>query len=118
VLIDGGKELQRCLYAFAVKTLLKQEVVVDAALFYPRAADDEEAFFPLKDVDAALAELARAIALAKTSLEEGKAPPGIDAKDEFNDLVFALPATASYLPRKAGPAQELLGDAAKIWEAA
>src|SRR5205823_13068088 len=36
VVIDGGNELQRCLYAFAVKTLIGQQVAVEACLLYPR----------------------------------------------------------------------------------
>jgi ATP-dependent helicase/DNAse subunit B len=35
IIIDGGGELQRCLYAFAVKTLLKEKVEVEAALLFP-----------------------------------------------------------------------------------
>jgi hypothetical protein len=31
VIVKGGSELQRCLYAFAVKTLLGPKVKVDAA---------------------------------------------------------------------------------------
>ena len=38
VVVKGGSELQRCLYAFAVKSLLGTEVKVEAALLYPGAA--------------------------------------------------------------------------------
>ena len=34
-LLNGGKELQRCLYAFAVKALLGEDVTISASLLYP-----------------------------------------------------------------------------------
>ena len=54
VIIDGGGELQRCLYAFAVKTLLARKVKIEAALFYPGAPDGEQALFPLSNLDTVL----------------------------------------------------------------
>jgi|ERR1039458_9366771 hypothetical protein len=119
IIIDGGGELQRCLYAFAVKTLLKKKVEVQAALLFPRAEDSEEALFPLPNVDEVLVQLARSIALARANIENGLALPGIDAANDYNDLAFALPANAkaSYLERKKLLVQEQLGEAAKIWEA-
>jgi PD-(D/E)XK nuclease superfamily len=115
--IDGGNELQRCVYAFAVKTLLGREIEVEAALLYPRAAAGEDALFPLQDIDAALKQLATAIGLAHTNVESGLALPGIDAASVYNDLAFALPATPSYLARKMPLAEERLGEAANIWKA-
>ena len=116
IVIDGGGELQRCLYAFAVKTLLSQKIKIEAALLYPRAEEGEQALFPLQDVDATLEQLADAIALARRNIEAGLALPGIDANSDYNDLAFALPASPGYLPRKMALAEEKLGDAAKIWK--
>ena len=117
VVVNGGSELQRCLYAFAVRTLLGRKVDVEASLLYPRAPEGEQALFPLDDVDAALDLLAGAIAIARTNVENGLALPGIDAADDYNDFAFALPANASYLPRKRPLADQQMGDATKIWEA-
>ena len=117
IMIDGGGELQRCLYAFAVKTLLGQKIEIEAALLYPRAEEGEQALFPLQDIDATLEQLAGAIALARRNMEAGLALPGIDADSDYNDLAFALPASPGYLPRKMALAEEKLGDAAKIWKA-
>jgi hypothetical protein len=117
VVLKGGTELQRCLYAFAVRTLLGSSVKVEASLLYPRAADGNKALFPLDDVQAALDTLAAAVACARVSLEKGLALPGIDAGDSFNDYGFALPASPSYLARKRPLADRKLGDAIKIWEA-
>jgi hypothetical protein len=117
VVLKGGTELQRCLYAFAVRTLLGPKVKVEAALLYPKAADGDQAMFPLDDIQGALDTLAAAIACARTNIEKGLALPGIDVGDTFNDYAFALPANPSYLTRKRSVANKHLGDAIKIWAA-
>jgi hypothetical protein len=116
IVIDGGGELQRCLYAFAVKTLLDREVKIEAALFYPGAPDGEQALFPLSNLETALDKLAAAIALARETVASGIAVPGTDADNRYNDFAFALPASPSYLPRKLPLARERLGQAADIWD--
>jgi hypothetical protein len=118
VVLDGGKELQRCLYAFAVRTLIGPRVKVEASLLYPRAEEGEQALFPLPDVDAALAQLATALAIARKNMVSGIIAPGADAGDMFNDFAFALPASPSYVDRKSDPARERLGKAVEIWDAA
>ena len=55
--------------------------------------------------------------LARRNIEAGLALPGIDAADDYNDFAFALPGSASYLPRKMALAKERLGEAANVWEA-
>lgn len=116
VVLKGGTELQRCLYSFAVRTLLGSGVRVEAALLYPRAVDGAQALFPLNDMEGALNTLASAIAFGRTNIEKGLALPGIDAGDGSNDYAFALPANPSYLARKRPIADKHLGDAIKIWE--
>jgi hypothetical protein len=118
--VDGGRELQRCLYAFAVRTLLAGggELGVETALLYPRAEQGEQAYFGMNELDHALDVLAKAIAIARTNLENGLALPGKDAESDYNDFAFAFPANAGYLVRKRVYADALLGDAIKIWEAA
>jgi len=118
VVIKGGGELQRCLYAFAVKTLLDGKVNVEAALLYPLAGQGERALFPLRDVDAVLSRLATAIGLARKNVVDGIALPGIDADDAYNDFAVALPASAAYLTRKMPLARDRLGEGAKIWDEA
>ena len=111
--LRGGGELQRCLYAFAVRTLLGAPAAVTAALLYPREGGG---LFPLIELDRHLDILASAVRVARTGLEAGVALPGI-AATIYNDLEFALPANAAYgyLARKRLLIWATLGDATKIW---
>jgi len=113
--IDGGKELQRCLYAFAVKTLVDGAPQIESALLYPHAPEGEQALFPLTDLEAALAKVATAVSLSRDALLSGAAVPGKAAADDYNDLKFALPANPGYLPRKRLAAEARLGPAAAVW---
>jgi PD-(D/E)XK nuclease superfamily len=113
--LDGGKELQRCLYAFAVKALLGDDVTISTSLLFPR----EEIDLKLQNPEAVLAELSAYLRAAKTSLVSGAALPGPDTGGDFDDLTFALPANASatYCKRKLPAVTERLGDVAQVWEA-
>ena len=116
IVLDGGRELQRCLYAFAVKALLGKRVAIAASLLYPR----DELDLRLEDPDAALGTLTGHLQAARASLTSGGAVMGEDTGGAYDDLAFALPANAGaiYRPRKEHAATALLGDAAKIWDAA
>ncbi|TCU63739.1 PD-(D/E)XK nuclease superfamily protein [Bradyrhizobium sp. R2.2-H] len=115
VVIKGGAELQRCLYAFAVKTLLGDGVTIEASLLYPNAPESDQALFPLADLDGALAKVSTAAVASRTAMLGGLAPPGEDAASDYNDHAFALPANAGYLPRKLPLAITALGPAAAVW---
>src|SRR5262249_35919910 len=91
VVIKGGTALQRCLYAFAVNTLLGGGVAIEASLLYPNAADGDQALFPLTDLDGALAKVSSAAVASRNALLAGVAPPGEDAASDYNDHAFALP---------------------------
>ncbi|MEE3500916.1 PD-(D/E)XK nuclease family protein [Acidiphilium acidophilum] len=113
--LNGGRELQRCLYAFAVKALLGDDVAISASLLYPREPVDLQ----LGDPEAVLAEITGYLRAARTSLSGGGALPGPDTGGDYDDLAFALPANASatYCKRKLPAATERLGKAAQVWEA-
>ena len=115
IVLDGGKELQRCLYAFAVKAMLGDKVVIKASLLYPR----EERDLRLEDPDAALGTLTGHLQAARANLASGGAVLGEDTGNAYDDLAFALPANAGaiYRPRKEAAATALLGDAARVWDA-
>jgi hypothetical protein len=115
--LAGGSELQRCLYAYAVKALLGADVTVEAALLYPRGED--AAYHALEDTNAALETLTDALLLARDSLRSGLALPGPDTGGAWDDLAFALPSgPGTLIDRKKDGAKALLGDAALIWEQA
>ncbi|WP_085338407.1 PD-(D/E)XK nuclease family protein [Aquidulcibacter paucihalophilus] len=113
--IDGGRELQRCLYAFAVKALLGDDVSIRASLFYLRDQLDLQ----LDDPDSTLTELIGYLQAARANLQSGQAFIGPDTGDTYDDLAFALPANAgaTYCKRKLPAAKDALGDAALVWEA-
>ncbi len=116
IVLDRGRELQRCLYAFAVRALLGNEVSIAASLLYPH----EDRDLRLDDPDDALRTLTGHLQAARANLASGGAVMGADTGDTYDDLAFALPANAGaiYRPRKEASATALLGDAARVWEAA
>lgn len=113
--LNGGRELQRCLYAFAVKALLGDHVAINASLLYPREPVDLQ----LDNPEAVLAEIKGYLRAARASLAGGAALPGPDTGGNYDDLDFALPAnaTATYCKRKMPAATERLGEVAQVWEA-
>jgi hypothetical protein len=113
--LRGGAELQRCLYAYAVRSLIAAQPVVDARLLYPR---QDGRVLPLDDPDATLSKLTGFLIAAQTAFMAGKALPGPGADDSFNDLAFALPGGASegYLEQKSALVAEALADLAPLWE--
>lgn len=115
IIVDGGKELQRCLYAFAVKAMLGDDVTISASLLFPR----DEVDLRLEDPEGTLAEVIGYLSAAHASLLAGGAVLGADTGGTYDDLAFALPANAgaTYCKRKIAAAAERLGDAAQVWEA-
>lgn len=115
IILDGGKELQRCLYAFAVKAMLGDDVAISASLLFPR----DEVDLRLEDPEGTLADVAGYLRAAHASLLAGSTVLGADTGGTYDDLAFALPANAgaTYCKRKIAAATERLGDAAQVWEA-
>jgi hypothetical protein len=113
--LDGGRELQRCLYAFAVKALLGADVSISASLLFPRDQIDLQ----LADPEATLTEVTGYLQAARANLSAGNALIGPDTGGNYDDLAFALPANAgaTYCKRKLPAATEIFGDAAQVWEA-
>lgn len=113
--LNGGRELQRCLYAFAVKALLGDQVAISASLLYPR----EPLEVRLDDPEAMLAEITQFLRSARSAFASGAALPGPDTGGDYDDLAFALPANANatYCKRKQPAARERLGEVAEVWEA-
>jgi hypothetical protein len=115
IVIDGGKELQRCLYAFAVRALLGGGIEIAASLLYLRNQVD----LRLDDPAATLEEISGYLRAARANLRAGQALMGPDTGDTYDDLAFALPANVAngYRRRKEAVVKERLGEAVRVWEA-
>ena len=115
IVLDGGKELQRCLYAFAVKALLGDDIEIAASLLYLRDRVDLQ----LGDPAATLKEISGYLQTACANLRAGRALMGPDTGGAYDELAFALPANVvnGYRRRKEAAANERLGEAVRVWEA-
>ena len=114
--INGGAELQRCLYGFAVKSLIGTRPEVEARLVYPRRVDHA---LVLDDAEAKLAELAGFVKAAASLFVNGNTLSGPAADEVWYDLSFALPAGAknSYLNAKRELAERALDPLPVLWKA-
>jgi len=113
--LKGGAELQRCLYAFAVRSLIIGSPEVDARLLYPRK---KGAPLSLASPDETLTKLTAFFAAAYSAFADGKALPGPGAAEDFNDFAFALPGGAkeSYLDLIQPLVAAELSELAPLWE--
>jgi hypothetical protein len=114
-ILKGGAELQRCLYAFAVRSLLPGVSSISSRLLYPKAADG--GLYSLADPDAVLSRLAEFLAAAARLAAAGNLLPGRGAQDIYNDFAFALPGGAkeSYFELKFPLIAARLADLAPLW---
>jgi len=115
VILGGGAELQRVIYAAAVRQGLPDVRQVVSRLVYLR---DGPAHHGLSGdlLDAGIAEAERFIAAAEALITGGAAPPGPDVEDRFNDLRLALPAELdAYLRRKAAARASVAGELPDFW---
>jgi hypothetical protein len=113
--LNGGSELQRCLYAYAVVALIGTEVTVEAQLLYPR---DDGPGFTLEDPSATVQTLARYLNAAAASFRAGNSLPGPAAGETWYDLALALPGGAreTYLAMKEPLVRERLAKLAPLWD--
>ena len=113
--IDGGAELQRCLYGFAVRSLIATRPEVEARLVYPRSDDPA---LVLDDTEETLAALAGYLEAARMLFVDGNALSGPPAEDRWYDLSFALPAGAKdgYLRAKGRLVERSLAPLPILWE--
>jgi hypothetical protein len=114
IVIRGGAELQRSLYALACRQLLPDFAHVLARFLY-LAGEPREV--RLQDLDGALQQISEFVALACEFLTRGAALPGQDADAPANDLRLAMPASPSYLRRKKSALAKASGRLAKFWDA-
>ena len=116
-MVDGGGELQRCLYAFAVKTLLDGKIKIEAALLYPRAPKRaSRRYFRCRRRRRARA-LAAAIAIRETQLRGGARVAGDRRQQRLQRFGVRVSRRRRLPARKTALFEAALGEAAKIWMA-
>jgi RecB family exonuclease len=116
IVIGGGAQLQRVLYALAARQIVPYDARVIARLVY--LGDDHPRPYRLQDVDQAIAEVSEHVSAAIGLLRGGVILPGPDAREDWNDFRLALPATpATYFQIKQAALARAFGDFARVWSA-
>ena len=116
IVVNGGAELQRCLYAYAVQALKGGDVEVAARLLYPR---DEGRLLDLEDPRAILDAVAKYLVAARDNLVSGNALIGVESGErDDNPLTFALPGNAKeiYFEIKRPAVGQRLAPLPELWE--
>jgi PD-(D/E)XK nuclease superfamily protein len=117
IVFHRGTELQRVIYAAAVRQLLPDISHIVARLIF-LGTDPQPHAHALADVDAAIGEIATHITAACGQLDWGIALPGPDAQETWNEFRLALPSgLASYLELKRQVFSQALAPASRIWSA-
>lgn len=115
VVLGGGTELQRVVYAAAVRRCLPEVRQVVSRLVYLQDGPAAHSLSGDK-LDEAIAEADRFIAAAKALVLGGAAPPGPDVEARFNAMRLALPAELEvYLRAKAGSRAAVAGELPAFW---
>jgi hypothetical protein len=115
VVLGGGAELQRVIYAAAVQQGGPNVRRVVSRLVYLR---DGPAAHGLSGerLDNAIADAESFIATAAALIAAGAAPPGPDVDDRFNEMRLALPAELdAYLRRKVASRAAAAGQLLAFW---
>jgi hypothetical protein len=114
--IGGGAELQRVIYAAAVRQRLPDIRHIVSRLVYLRDGPVQHGLAGER-LDQATEDIERFIAAAEALLMAGSAPPGPDVEDRFNEMRLALPAELElYLRRKAAGRAAAVGDLQAFWD--
>jgi hypothetical protein len=116
LVLKGGAELQRCLYAYAVRSLVPSVNDIQTRLLFPRA--EKERLYELADPAAVLTNLAGFVNAAQRYATAGNVLPGAGAQDDYHDLAFALPGGAKerYFELKSSLISDRLADLSPLWE--
>jgi len=114
VVIGGGTELQRVVYAVAARQLLPNARKVVARLFYLR--EETPRAYGLDNIEQVVEDVCSYVAEASALLEDGRCLPGM-VRDEDDEYRLALPAAIeTYLFRVKGQAlRSSFGPVARIW---
>lgn len=111
LVLGGGIELQRVIYAIAIRALLSGAPQVVARLVYLR--EDEARAFALADLEGAIQTVAEAVVEARRVLHQGQGIPHIRKREDEpeDDFRLALPADLeTYIERKRSAFRSALGE--------
>ncbi|RUW19725.1 PD-(D/E)XK nuclease family protein [Mesorhizobium sp. M4B.F.Ca.ET.013.02.1.1] len=115
IVIDGGREVQRALYAAAIKQLMPEASTIISRLVYLDTMEPP-ANLAGDALENAVTTLLDFINVAVEALRAGAAYPGPDAFANFNDLRIALPAALdSYQRRKDENFDAAQHELARLW---
>jgi hypothetical protein len=115
IILAGGGELQRVLYAMAARVLLPEVRIIVARLVY-LAGDNAPMRLQGEPLDAAMTDAAHFIGIASSLVRAAAAVPGPDAGERYHDLRLALPADReAYLRRKHRTFLDALDALAPLW---
>jgi RecB family exonuclease len=118
IILAGGAELQRVLYAMAVRQLLPEVRNFVSRLAY-LASERAPMRLQGQTLDEAMSDVAAFIGIASRIVRCGAAIPGPDARERFHDMRLALPADRdTYLRRKQDAISAALGELAPLWRRA
>ena len=113
--LAGGAELQRVIYAAAVRRRLPEIQNIVSRLVYLRDGPVAHALSG-DALEVAIANADRLVAMAAAQLSRGIALPGPDARERFNDMRLALPAEFDlYMLRKARAFNAAAGELSMFW---
>ncbi|WP_271612703.1 PD-(D/E)XK nuclease family protein [Bradyrhizobium sp. CCBAU 21362] len=115
ITLGQGRELQRVLYAMAVRNLLPEVRTIVTRLIY---LADEPARFELRgdELDTAIAEANTYLVAAVQIVRSGRLAPRSEQDAAYDDMRLALPADReSYLRRKASDFRAANQKLGKLW---
>ena len=115
IVVSQGRELQRVLYAMAVRSLVPDAKTIVSRLVY---LNDKSSPLSLTGaaLDSAISEVSSFVAIARNLIEGGSAVPGPDATNEYNDMRLAHPADLEgYLQHKQAVFADVCRDLSALW---
>jgi RecB family exonuclease len=115
IALGQGRELQRVLYAMAVRTLLPEVRTIVARLIY---LADDPAKFELRgdELDSAIGEATAYLVAAVEILHSGRLAPRSEKDAHYDDMRLAQPADRDgYLRRKASDFRSANQKLSKLW---
>jgi hypothetical protein len=116
MVLRGGEEVQRVIYALAIRELLPEVRQIKARLLF--LGSDPASEFALKSIDQAVRALSQHIAAACQLLEEGKGLSGIQQRPRGDEFRLARAAALDlYENTKREAVLETFGRSSDVWNA-